>query len=141
MDWNLLSWSAKWLYDDKVLSDVLTPREARARNDKRIMKSVWKLLNEADVVIAHNGDRFDLRKINARFIANHIKAPLPFKTIDTLKQARKEFAFSSHKQDFITKFLKLEEKLDTDFQLWIDCMSGNEKALKRMEEYNRTAGS
>ena len=138
MDWNLLSWSAKWLYDDKVLSDVLAPREARARNDKRIMKSVWKLLNEADVVIAHNGDRFDLRKINARFIANHIKAPLPFKTIDTLKQARKEFAFSSHKQDFITKFLKLEEKLDTDFQLWIDCMSGNEKALKRMEEYNRT---
>ena len=138
MDWNLLSWSAKWLYDDKVLSDVLTPREARARNDKRIMKSVWKLLNEADIVIAHNGDRFDLRKINARFIANHIKAPLPFKTIDTLKQARKEFAFSSHKQDFITKFLKLEEKLDTDFQLWIDCMSGNEKALKRMEEYNRT---
>ena len=138
MDWNLLSWSAKWLYDDKVLSDVLTPREARARNDKRIMKSVWKLLNETDVVIAHNGDRFDLRKINARFIANHIKAPLPFKTIDTLKQARKEFAFSSHKQDFITKFLKLEEKLDTDFQLWIDCMSGNEKALKRMEEYNRT---
>jgi len=137
MDWHLLSWSAKWLYDSEVISDVLTPREAKARNDKRIMKSVWKLLNEADIIIAHNGDRFDLRKINARFIANDIKAPLPFKTIDTLKQARREFAFSSHKQDFITKFLKLEEKLDTEFQLWIDCMSGNQEALDRMEKYNR----
>jgi len=136
--WFMLSYAAKWLYDDNILSDIVTPEEARNRDDKRILESIWLLLERADIVIAHNGDRFDLRKINARFIANHIKAPLPFKTIDTLKQARKEFAFSSHKQDFITKFLKLEEKLDTDFQLWIDCMSGNEKALKRMEEYNRT---
>ena len=138
MDWHLLSWAAKWLYDDEVMSDILKPNEARARKDKRILKSIWGLLNEADIVIAHNGDRFDLRKINARFIANDIKAPLPFKTIDTLKQARKEFAFSSNKQDFITKFLKLEEKLDTEFNLWIECMNGNPSSLKRMQDYNRT---
>lgn len=138
MDWHILSWAAKWLYDDEVMSDILKPNEAKNRKDKRILKSIWSLLNEADIVIAHNGDRFDLRKINARFIANGIKAPLPFKTIDTLKQARKEFAFSSNKQDFITKFLKLEEKLDTEFNLWIECMDGNVNSLKRMQDYNRT---
>jgi hypothetical protein len=64
--------------------------------------------------------------------------PMPYKTIDTLKVARKEFAFSSNKQDYITKFLGLEEKLDTEFQLWLDCMNGDEKALERMERYNKT---
>ena len=59
IDWYVLSWSAKWLYDDKILSDVLTPKEAKERNDKRIIKSVWKLLNEADIasqiIIQENG--------------------------------------------------------------------------------------
>ena len=42
IDWYILSWSAKWLYDDKVLSDVLTPKEAINRNDERVLQSVWK---------------------------------------------------------------------------------------------------
>ena len=138
VDWYVLSWSAKWLYDNNVLSDVVTPEEARARDDKRIMMSIWKLLDQADIVIAHNGDKFDLRKLKARFISNAMVPPMPYKTIDTLKVARKEFAFSSNKQDYITKFLGLEEKLDTDFQLWVDCMNGNVEALERMEKYNRT---
>ena len=138
IDWYVLSWSAKWWYDDKVMSDVVTPKEAKDRDDKRIMESVWKLLDEADIIIAHNGDRFDLRKLKARFIANAMIPPMPYKTIDTLKVARKEFAFSSNKQDYITKFLGLEEKLNTEFQLWVDCMNGDSAALKRMERYNRT---
>ena len=137
MDWHLISWSAKWLYDDKVLSDVITPDEAKNREDKRIVSSVWKLLDKADIVIAHNGDRFDLPKLSTRFIANGLNAPLPFKTIDTLKAARREFSFSSNKQDFLTKFLKIEQKLSTDFQLWIDCMRGDKKALDRMVKYNK----
>ena len=137
IDWYVLSWSAKWLYDDKVLSDVLTSKEAVSRNDKRILHSVWKLLDEADIIIAHNGDKFDLRKIKARFLSNNIMPPMPYKTIDTLKIARKEFALSSNKQDYITKLLGVQKKLDTDFQLWIDCMNGDTKALKKMERYNK----
>ena len=67
-DWNALSWSAKWLFDSEIMSDVLTSEEAIARDDSRILKSIWKLLDESDIVIAHNGDKFDLRKLNARFI-------------------------------------------------------------------------
>jgi len=50
-DWNLICWSAKWLYDSKMLSDVQTPHEARHRKDKRIAKSIYKLVQEADIVI------------------------------------------------------------------------------------------
>ena len=95
------------------------------------------MLDEADIIIAHNGDRFDLRKLKARFLANNIMPPMPYKTVDTLKVARKEFALSSNKQDYITKLLGVQKKLDTDFQLWIDCMNGDTEALKRMERYNK----
>ena len=135
--WFCLSWAAKWLYDDTILSDVVLPHEARARNDKRILKSIWELLDKADIVIAHNGDRFDIRKLNARFIDNEMDPPSPFRTIDTLKVARKEFAFVSYKQDFLTKHFHLQTKLETSFQLWVDCMSGDQKRLDEMAEYNR----
>ncbi len=135
--WYILSWAAKWLYDDSVSSDILTPKEARSRDDSRILKSVWEMLDLADIVIAHNGDRFDIRKLNARFISNDMLPPSPYKSIDTLKIARREFAFSSNKQDYLTKHFGLAEKLDTDFQLWVDCMNGDKEQLARMMDYNR----
>jgi len=135
--WYVLSWAAKWLYDDNTISDVLTPEEAVGRDDKRIMESIWKLLDEADIVVAHNGDRFDIRKLNARFILNGMNPPSPYKSIDTLKIARKEFAFSSNKQDFLTKTFGVSEKLKTEFQLWIDCMDGNKERLAEMLKYNK----
>jgi len=135
--WFVLSWAAKWLFDDNVQSDIVTPSESKSRNDKRILKSIWKLLDEAEIVIGHNLDRFDIRKLNARFIDNDINPPSPFRSIDTLKVARKEFAFVSYKQDFLTKHFELENKLKTEFQLWVDCMQGNQSRLDEMAKYNR----
>ena len=135
--WFCLSWAAKWLYDDTILSDIVAPDESIARDDGRILKSIWKLLDEADIVIAQNGDKFDIRKLNARFIVNGIYPPSPFRTVDTLKVARREFAFVSYKQDFLTKHFKLPQKLSTEFQLWVDCMAGDQKRLDEMAEYNR----
>tara|TARA_X000001382_G_C3168207_1_gene178611 strand:- start:198 stop:1133 length:936 start_codon:yes stop_codon:yes gene_type:complete len=134
--WFVLSWAAKWLYDENVQSDIVTPKEARKRKDKRILESIWKLLDEAEIVIGHNLDRFDIRKLNARFIDNDLDPPSPYKTIDTLKIARREFAFVSYKQDYLTKHFKLEQKLETSFDLWVKCMQGNQEALNTMEEYN-----
>ena len=135
-DWYVISWAAKWLYDDEIQSDVLTSKEARNRNDSRVLESMWKLLNEADIVIAHNGDRFDLRKLNWRFINNEMDPPTPYRSIDTLKIARKEFAAPSYKLDFLTKNFGLHTKLTTDFQLWVDCMEGDKDRLSVMKTYN-----
>jgi transposase-like protein len=136
-DWFMLSWAAKWLCQSTIMSDVITRQEALVKNDKRILKGIWDLVNEADIVITHNGDYFDLRKLNARFILNGMTQPLPYQSIDTLTQSRSKFAFSSHTQDFITKMLKLPEKRHTEIELWYACMVGDKKALKEMVRYNR----
>jgi transposase-like protein len=133
----IISWAAKWLYDENVQSDVVTPEESKNRDDKRILKSIHKLLDEADIVVGHNGDRFDLRKLRWRFISQGMAPPSPFKIIDTLKVARREFFAPSYKQDFLTKYFKLENKIQTDFQLWVDCEAGIPEKLEEMVEYNR----
>lgn len=133
----ILSWAAKWLYDDEIMSDIVTPKEAKARDDKRVLKSIWKLLDESDIVIGHNSERFDIRKLNWRFISHRIPPPSPYKTIDTLKISRREFFAPSHKQAFLTEYLGAREKLDTNYALWQRCEAGEKKALDEMVEYNR----
>ncbi len=135
-DWHLICWSAKWLFDDKITADVLTPEEAKEHNDKRISENMWKLLDQADIVITHNGNSFDLKRLNTRFIKHGILPPRPYQSIDTLKVAKEHFNFSSNKLDYINEFLGLEKKKDASFELWIKCFFGDPKALSEMVDYN-----
>jgi len=112
--WFMLTWSAKWLFDDKIFSDKLTPEEIFAQDDSRITKSIWELVNEADVVIAHNGIKFDMKRLNTRFLRHRLPPPMPYQIIDTLVHVKKQFALSSNRLAEIGKFLGLGEKLDTE---------------------------
>jgi hypothetical protein len=82
------------------------------------------LFDETDVIVAHNGDRLDIKKSNAWFIAYGLKPPSPYITIDTLKIARKYFAFASNKLSDLSRFLKVGKMLEhTGIALWFDCMN------------------
>jgi len=133
----MISWSAKWLYDTEVMSDVLTSREAILEDDKRICTSIWELLDLADVIIAHNGQSFDIPKINGRLILNGLKPTTPYTQIDTLLVARKRFSFSSNKLDALAGYFGIDCKIDTNFELWKGCLDGDKESLKYMEIYNK----
>jgi DNA polymerase elongation subunit (family B) len=136
-EWFCFSWAAKWLFEDKVYHGVLTSEEAKSQNDSRIMKSMWELLNEADIVITHNGDKFDIPKLNTRFLVHGMNPPLPYVSIDTLKQLRKTFKFTSNKLDYVNLQLGLHRKMENGgFELWDSCYKGNTQALKKMVDYN-----
>lgn len=135
-EWFMLSWSAKWLNNPNVMSDVLTPEEVLKENDSRITHSMWQLFNEADIVIAHNGQKFDTPRLNSRFILNGLIPPTPYRQIDTLVVAKKEFGFSSNKLDALAGYFEIEHKSDTDFNLWKRCLEGEQEALDYMEAYN-----
>lgn len=135
-EWFMICWSAKWLNDDKAFGDCCTTDEMLAEDDMRVCYSLWKVLNEADIVIAHNGNKFDIPKINSRFVVHGFLPPSPYKQIDTLDVAKKNFNFSSNKLDALAGYFNIEHKNPTDFNLWKACMAGDKAALKYMFEYN-----
>ena len=136
-EWFMISWSAKWVNDDYVYSDVLSPREAVREDDKRICNSLWYILNEADTVVTHNGISFDHKRINTRFLLNELMPTKPFRIIDTLRVIKDNFAFSSNKLDNLLIQFNLPRKLHTNFELWSDCLDGSLEALTEMETYNK----
>lgn len=140
-EWYMLSYAYKWLGDKNVKVASLPMFGSYKKdktNDGMLLMTLWKLLDEADIVIGHNVDRFDIRKINARFLAQGFSPPSPYKTIDTLKVARKYFFLNSNKLAHLSKFLGMDGKVETGgFQLWLDCMAGDKKAWKLMEKYNK----
>lgn len=106
-------------------------------NDKLLVQDLWSVLDEADIIVAHNGDAFDIKRSNARFVVHGLPPPSPFKTIDTLKIAKKHFKFESNKLDDLGQYLGVGEKMShTGWKLWRGCMEGDPKSWERMKEYN-----
>lgn len=134
-EWFMLCWAAKWI-GGEMMSDCVTPEEAVSEDDKRITKSLWMLLNEADIVIAHNGSKFDIPKMNSRFAVHGIKPPTPYRQIDTKVVAAKQFGFSSNKLDALAGYFGIRHKDNTNFDLWKRCVSGDKEALDYMRNYN-----
>lgn len=136
-EWFIMSYCAKWLgSDDIIYNDCRHELE----DDYVLLKDIHELMNEADFIVAHNGDKFDIKKINARFMLNGFEPPSPYKTIDTLKMAKKSFAFTSNKLEYLTDKLCANKKLThgkyPGYKLWKECLAGNMEAWNEMEEYN-----
>lgn len=136
-EWFMICWSAKWLGSEEVMGDCLTPHEILKEDDSRITESIWDLINEADIVITHNGDNFDLPKLNSRFIVNGLVPPSTYQSIDTCKVAKKVFGFSSNKLDALAGYFGYPQKLETNFDLWRQCLEGDREALNYMLKYNK----
>ena len=140
-EWYLLCFAYKWLGEKKThvvaLPDFSEYKKAPT-NDIEVVRALYNLFNEADVVVAHNGDRFDQKKSHARFIYHGMPPPEPYQSVDTCKLARKYFAFNSNKLDDLGSHLKLGRKIKTGgFDLWMGCMKGDKKAWKKMKGYNK----
>lgn len=139
--WYMISYAYKWLGEKSTrvvaLPDFPLYKKNKA-DDESLVRSLWDLFDKAEVIIAHNGDAFDIKKSNARFIQHHMEPPSPYKTIDTLKIARKYFKFDSNKLDDLGDYLKVGRKVHTGgFNLWLGCLAGESKAWNKMKEYNK----
>jgi hypothetical protein len=140
-DWTILSYAAQWLDGSKPFYADTGGRGAeKVRDDSMLLEQVWRLLDEADLVVAQNGKRFDVRKINARLIEHGYTPYSPIRVIDTMLEARKAFAFTSQKLAWTSKLLtdspKSEHKKFPGFELWIECLKDNPLAWKELKKYN-----
>jgi hypothetical protein len=139
-DWHVLSWAAKWL-DEKTVMQEDQRRSKDIEDDRKLLQGIWKLLDEADIIVTQNGKAFDQKRLNARFILNGMKPPSSYKHVDTKQLASKHFGFTSNKLEYLTsklctKHKKIKTKKFVGFELWKQCLAGNVAAWDEMRQYN-----
>ena len=140
-DWSIISFSYKWLHKDKVHHyNTGGKGVSEVRNDRQLLLLLWEVLDKADIVIAQNGVKFDVKKINARFIEMGMPPPSPYKVVDTMLHARSIAAFTSNKLAWLSEVLtdtpKSKHEKFPGFELWTECLADNPEAWEEMRLYN-----
>lgn len=132
---HIMSFAAKWLGDSHIMYS-----ENRNENDKNLVFDLYGLLNEADIVVAHNGKKFDLPVIIGRGVVHGFTPPSPYFVVDTCEVARRELRLVSNSLANLCEDLGLPKKSDhkkfPGFMLWAECLKGNNEAWSEMREYN-----
>lgn len=125
----------KWLGESAVGVARSTKSGWLKTDDKESALAAWHVLDDADVVVAHNAKGFDIPMLNAAFVRHGLPPPSPYKVVDTLDVAKKVFRFPSNKLEGLCRFFGFGGKNKTEFSLWTRCIEGDEIAWKRMLNY------
>lgn len=140
-DWWIVCASWKYLGQKKIHGvSVLDDKErfrADFTDDYHVLNKLHGVLMDADIIVGHNILKFDVPRINTRFI-KHGLPPIPKKKFDdTYRMAKKEFSFTSNRLDFIAEYLGCGTKLDTPTNMWSKVITGDRKTIRDMLTYNK----
>ena len=121
----------KWEGDEEVHSIQWDKGD-----DEGLVKTFSAVAERADELVAHNGNKFDLKWFNTRNLIHNLP-PIPqYKTVDTLTIARKHFYLNSNRLDYLGKILLQEGKINTNFNLWKRiCLDNEPSAMREMVQY------
>lgn len=128
----VICFAAKWYGSDEVLF------YSKHHNGKQeMLNAAYNLISEADVVVHYNGKSFDMKHLNREFLLAGMTPPAPYAQVDLLNVVKQQFRFVSNKLDYVVQALGMSGKTShTGFQLWLDCMAGDDEAWALMKEYN-----
>lgn len=124
--------SYKWQGENEVYNLTWDKNQC----DKFLIEQFVEVLNEADLIVAHNGDNFDLKWLKTRALFHRIPMLPNYKQFDTLKLAKTKLYLNSNRLDYISKFLGFEGKIQTTPDLWNKVVMLNDReAIKDMLDY------
>jgi len=124
--------SYKWLGETQVYNLTWDKNQC----DKFLIEQFVEVLNEADLIVAHNGDNFDLKWLKTRALFHRIPMLPNYKQFDTLKLVKSKLNLNSNRLDYIAKYLGFEGKNKTTIDLWMDIVYKNcPNAMSTMLDY------
>ncbi len=105
-------------------------------DDEQMLAEFIKVLDDADEIIGHNSDKFDIKWLRTRCLYHRIPMFPTYQSVDTLKLAR-EFNLNSKRLDYIGQFLGVGKKMETGgLDLWKNIVERNDpKAMDLMVKY------
>lgn len=117
------------------LRDTQAWKEGRRSDDSELGARILKVLNEAHILIAHNGLNFDIPYLNS--VALKYGMPrLSKKLIDPVQIARQKYRIGSNALGSLTSFLGLpEDKMPVSSDVWRTALfDGNEASWRTLRE-------
>ncbi len=128
-----LCWAAKWLGSKQMMF-----ASVRGIGRKKMLRNIYSLVTEADIVVHYNGTKFDMPVLNQEFVIEGWPPPSSYKQIDLLLTARRQFRLASNKLDWVARSLGLGQKMKhKGMELWRGCMAGEPASWRIMERYNK----
>ena len=106
-------------------------------DDFYVVKTLHEMLSSANVIVAHNGDKYDIKFAEGRMLYHELSPLPPIVKIDTLKVAKDRFLFNSNRLDYLGQFLRVGRKRHTSNGLWLRVLQEDKAAVKEMVSYNK----
>jgi uncharacterized protein YprB with RNaseH-like and TPR domain len=127
----MMCFGAKWLGKKQV-----TFKSAHHHGKQEMLETLHEMMNEADILVGWNSAAFDHKHIRREFLEAGLTPPSDTKDLDLMSIVKANFLFPSNKLDYVAQKLGVGAKVKhSGFELWIDCMAGNDKAWREMKKY------
>lgn len=141
-DTSLMSTAFKWLEQDDAFYVSQRGKGKNIRDDKQQLLKVRRILHEADFIVAHNGKKFDMRKLRGYMALRGLPPFEPVKVIDTYQLNKQAFGFDKQSLKWTSSRLSNTPKLDhaafPGSKLWVGCLEDDPAAWLENFEYNFT---
>jgi DNA polymerase III epsilon subunit-like protein len=139
---SVLTIAYKWLDDADSKTKVISVGHNKVKyrkdpyDDTEVLSKFLPILEEADYLLAHYGDKFDMKYLAGRYFLNQL-APFPIvQTVDTCLLSKRHFKINSNKLDYIASQLGIGRKSPMCLNDWIGCTNSCTESIKKMEKYN-----
>lgn len=122
-----------------IRTDDTNPRwsEGRRGDDSRTVKQIAAVLADHDVLVAHNGSRFDLPFLRTRMARWGMKRLPDMKLVDPCSIAWRKFRLRSNSLGAIADHIGLsDKKTPLDMSTWADAiLNGTRSAMNLIVEH------
>jgi len=136
--WYILCVGAKWVGKKTQILSLTdySHYKRHPKDDSKLLKDLWDLMNEADIIVGWNSKAFDVKKINSRLLLHGFNPPSPYKQVDVMCEKKKVAKSNSNRLADSAEEWGVGRKMDTGgFELWTGCMNGDPKAWAKMKRY------
>ena len=137
---HMLAWCIKDHNEDTIYEDLITRREARDKNDKRIVNSLVKKMRGYDRLITWYGTGHDLPYTRSRAIHHGLDFPA-WKTLyhtDLYYVARAKLSLHSNRLQAVCQWFDIEAKVHPMTpDLWEKAGAGDKEALETILQHCR----
>lgn len=106
-------------------------------DDKELVKQTTALVRSHDVIVAHNGSRFDIPMLRTRALRWHLTPLKDVKLVDPCSIAWRKFKLRSNSLGRIADFVGIKDKkTPLDMSIWMEVMlNGDAAGMQKIVEH------